>query len=117
MVLGLRRSHYERHHPHHRCARLPAVRYLGGRRLNILIASRTGPLRRRDRKSHRGPRTVVHFAFAGLLYDVLLALNGHIDNGESDSFLVASALAVWIGTFTDQARRGLRVRNKVALDI
>jgi hypothetical protein len=51
------------------------------------------------------------------LYDVLLALNGHIDNGESDSFLVASALAVWIGTFTDQARRGLRVRNKVALDI
>ncbi len=49
---------------------------------------------------HNKSRTLKDFAFAGFLYDLLLALCAHIALQETDAFLALFGLVLWVFAFT-----------------
>jgi DoxX-like family len=54
----------------------------------------------------RRSRTLTHFAFAGFLFDLLLALAGHIDKGDFPyGWLAVFGLVLWIAAFVMEERR------------
>lgn len=53
---------------------------------------------------HNRSRTLKDFAYAGFLYDLLLAIFAHISLGESDVFLALFGLVLWIFAFTMDRR-------------
>jgi hypothetical protein len=54
----------------------------------------------------RKSKVLTHFAFAGLLYDMLLALGGHIDAKDFPAgYLAVFALIVWVFSFRASEQR------------
>jgi DoxX-like family len=54
----------------------------------------------------RRSRTLTHFAFAGFLFDLLLALAGHIHKSDFPSgWLAVFGLALWVAAFVMEERR------------
>jgi DoxX-like family len=54
----------------------------------------------------RKSKVLTHFAFAGLLYDMLLALGGHIDANDFPSgYLAVFGLVVWVVAFRASEQR------------
>jgi hypothetical protein len=43
--------------------------------------------------------TLTLFAFAGFLYDLVLALGAHIAHQDPQGFLAAAGLVIWAGAF------------------
>lgn len=50
-------------------------------------------------------RTLTHFAFAGFLFDLLLALEAHAAQMEPKIALAAVALVLWVAAFVADRRR------------
>jgi hypothetical protein len=48
---------------------------------------------------HNKSRTLKEFAFAGFLYDLLLALTAHIVNRQTDVLLAIMGLVLWVFAF------------------
>ena len=53
---------------------------------------------------HRS-RALTHFAFAGFLFDLLFALDGHFAEGETKVVLPAVVLVLWVAAFLADQRR------------
>lgn len=53
----------------------------------------------------RRSRTLTNLAFAGFLYDLLLALGAHIANRETWGFVAAFGLVLWGAAFWADRRR------------
>jgi hypothetical protein len=54
----------------------------------------------------RKSKVLTHFAFAGLLYDMLLALGGHIDAKDFPAgYLAVFGLIVWVFAFRASEQR------------
>lgn len=54
----------------------------------------------------RRSRTLTHFAFAGFLFDLLLALAGHIRNDDfPNGWLAVLGLVIWTAAFAADTRR------------
>lgn len=53
----------------------------------------------------RRSRTLTYFAYAGFLFDLLLALTAHIAERETYGLLAAAALVIWVAAFWADRRR------------
>lgn len=61
----------------------------------LAIAKLAGLVPIWSKRSH----TLANFAMAGYLYDLVLALSGHIRRGDPDTALAATALLIWAAQF------------------
>ncbi len=56
-------------------------------------------------------RTLTYFAFAGFLYDMLLALGGHIATNDPGIVLAIVGLIIWVFAFIAHQRRFVPAAN------